>query len=178
MKQISKIMLLMALVYAFSACRGYHIGNLKHPDIDSIAVMPVENASNRPLLNIDVQSGLRMAIQGDGTYKLKNSKQADCVIYAKVLDGKTFGVGTSYRADNKNDDDGDSYGTTLYKYVVTVEYTVLIPGQNRPLIKTAVVTGENYFSAMPDIEQSRGFGAKNAANDAAKTIISNITEAW
>ena len=161
-----------------SACRGYHVGNLKHPDIDSIAVMPVENESNRPQLSIDIQSGLRMAIQGDGTYKLKDSKHADCIIYAKVLEGRTIGVGTTYRADSKNNDDGNNYGTTMYKYMVTVEYTVLLPGQNRPLIKTAVVTGENRFSAMPDIEQSRVLAAKIAADDAAKTIISNITEAW
>lgn len=178
MKSLSSLILSVVLVTLMSSCRGYHVGSLKHPDIDSIAVMPIENESNRPQLSIDVQSGLRMAIQGDGTYKLKNSKQADCIIYAKVLEGRTVGIGTTYRADSKDNDDGNNYGTTLYKYVMTVEYTVLIPGQNRPLIKTAVATGENRFSAMPDIEQSRVLAARNAADDVAKIIISNITEAW
>ena len=178
MKKINSLILGLACVLLFSACRGYHVGNLKHPDIDSIAVMPLENESNRPQLSIDVQAGLRMAIQGDGTYKLKSSEVADCIIYAKVLSGRTIGVGTTYRAESKDDNDGDNYGTTLYKYEITVEYTVLIPGQNRPLIKTAVATGENRFSAMPDIEQSRAFAAKIAADDVAKIIISSITEAW
>ena len=178
MKKINSLILSLVFVAIMSACRGYHIGSLKHPDIDSIAVMPIENASNRPQLSVDVQSGLRMAIQGDGTYKLTDSKQADCIIYAKVLEGRTVGVGTTYRADRKDNDDGNNYGTTMYKYIVKVEYTVLIPGQNRPLIKTAVVTGENRFSSMPDIEQSRVLAAKKASDDAAKTIISNITEAW
>ncbi|MCK5835202.1 MAG: hypothetical protein KAG98_05690 [Lentisphaeria bacterium] len=178
MKKRNSLILGFVCILALSACRGYHIGNLKHPDIDSIAVMPLENESNRPQLSIDVQSGLRVAIQGDGTYKLKNSKEADCIIYAKVLSGRTIGVGTTYRADSKDNDDGNNYGTTMYKYEITVEYTVLLPGQNRPLIKTAVVTGENRFSAMPDIEQSRAMAARIAAEDAAKTIISSITEAW
>jgi len=178
MKKLSSLILGLILLTIISSCRGYHIGNLKHPDIDSIAVMPIENVSNHPQLSVDVQSGLRMAIQGDGTYKLKDSKQADCIIYAKVLEGRTIGVGTTYRADSKNNDDGNNYGTTMYKYELRVEYTVLIPGQNRPLIKTAVATGENRFSALPDIEQSRVLAARNAANDVAKIIISNITEAW
>lgn len=177
-KQILTTLLLCATVSLISSCRGYQIGEIKHPQIDSIAIAPVKNMTARSRLSIDLQAGLRLAIQGDGTYKLKDSKLSDCIVHAKITKGVTHGVGTSYRSNDKEDKDTSNYGTTMYKYLIEVEYTVLIPGRNRPLIQTTVVTGENRFTALADIEQSRGLAAKRAANDAAKKIIANITEAW
>ncbi len=177
-KQMSVIVLLCIAASLFPSCRGYHIGDIKHPQIDSVAIAPVKNTTSRARLSIDLQAGLRVAIQGDGTYTLKNSKVADCVVHARIIRGLTQGVGTSYRSQNKEDSDTSNFGTTMYKYLIDVEYTVLIPGRNRPLIQTTVVTGESRFTALADIEQARALAAKRAANDAAKKIISNITEAW
>ncbi len=177
-KQVLVTLLLCSAAFLLQSCRGYKIGEIKHPQIDSIAIAPVKNATSRAKLSIDLQAGLRMAIQGDGTYKLKDAKVSDCIVHAKIIKGITQGVGTSYRSGDKEDNDSSNFGTTMYKYLIDIEYTVLIPGRNRPLIETTVVTGESRFTALADIEQARALAAKRAANDVAKKIISNITEAW
>lgn len=173
-----KKLLLVAFTVVLAGCAGYKTGNIKHPQIDSIAVAAVQNTTNYPGVRVELQKRLRAAVQADGSYKLKDSKVSDCVVHARVVNARTDGVGAAYRSDNKDDDSNEDYGSTIYRVTLEIEYTVLVPGQERPLIPLTKVSGQGRFTEMGDIEVARRVAAGLAATDASKQIIAGITEAW
>jgi hypothetical protein len=107
----------------------------------------------------------------DGTMKLVSASQADCIVYASVKEVKINEVSWS-----SNDD--DDYQPNEWRCSVKVNYSVIIPGRGKPLIKERSVTGTAEFVTGPDLESSRLNGMRQAMFDASKKIVSNITEAW
>lgn len=174
---ISSVLLLNVLLLG-GCLSGYKTGNIAHPQISSIAIATVRNQTTRPELRVELQKRLRAAVQNDGAYKLKQQNGADCTVYAVIKEFTTDSVGRSYRAEQKEDDNNENYGTTMYRFTMQVEFTVLVPGRNRPLVTLSTVSGSSRFTGMGDIEVARQVAARNAATDAANQIISSITEAW
>ncbi len=173
-----KNLFLIAFMVVLSGCAGYKTGNIKHPQIDTVGVAAVQNATNRPELRVELQKRLRAAVQSNGSYKLKGTDGSDCVVHARIVEVRADGVGAAYRSDNKDEDSNEDYGSTIYRVTLQVEYTVLIPGQARPLIPLTKVSGQGRFTEMGDIEVARRVASGLAATDASQKIIAGITEAW
>lgn len=173
-----KTFLVIGLTVLFTGCAGYNTGRIGHPQIDSIAVATVQNMTSRPELRVELQKGLRAAVQNNGAYKLKVGSSADCIIHTRVMSVETDGVGSAFRAEDKDNDSLQDYGSSIYRVTMQVEYTVLLPGKSRPLIPLTKVSGYGRFTEMGDIEVARKIASRSAAGDVAQQIISQITEAW
>ena len=170
--------LLLGLIFLNSCLSGYTTGNLGHPQISSVAIAPVRNLTTRPELRVSLQQRLQASVQNDGAYKLKPQSSADCTLYTVIKSFKTDGVGSSYRSDKKEGGNYKNYGTAIYRFTMEVEYTVLLPDQERPLVTLSTISGSSRFTEAGDIEVARQSAARNAATDAANQIIASITEAW
>ena len=59
-----------------------------------------------------------------------------------------------------------------------MEFSVIIPGRAKPLIGPRVVTGTAQFVSDADLENARLNGMRQALFDAARSVVSNLTEAW
>lgn len=159
------------IVAAAAGGCGYRIGNIGHPELQSIAVAPVGNET--PIYNVGTQTrGMICEVfTTDGTMKLVSESKADCILYAKVTK-----IAFSESATSDNDD--DDFVPSRWKVNIDITYSVIIPGRLEPLISNASVSGSAEFHAAGDMEVGRLNGIRQAAFQAARKIVYNITERW
>ena len=161
---------LAAAVLALCGC-GYRIGSLMHPQIQSIAIAPVVNETVAYNLAPQVRGLLCETFQQDGSLQLRRESNADCILYARVTSIKFSNATWSSAYDEEN------YVPTEWKVDVTIEYTVVIPGELKPLAK-GQATGSATFMTGADMETGRTNGVRLAAFDASKKIVHSVTEGW
>ena len=150
---------------------GYRIGSLMHPQIESIAIAPVVNETVAYNLAPQVRGLLCETFQQDGSLQLRRESNADCILYARVTSIKFSSSTWSSIYDD------DNYVPSEWRVKVTIEYSVVIPGELKPLAK-GKETGEATFMTGADMETGRTNGIRLAAFDAAKKIVHRVTEGW
>lgn len=170
-----RLPLFMLALLTLSGC-GYRIGNLGHPQLKSIAVAPVVNETLSYNLAAQTRNMLCERITTDGTMKLVGESTADCILYARVMDVKFSESASS--STSRSRDGWDQYTPTQWLVKISIEYSLVIPGRFTPLIDKRMVSGSAYFMAGPDLESARANGTRQAAYDAAKKLVSDITEVW
>ena len=166
-----KNLILICAALMLSGC-GYRIGSMMHPQINSVAVAPVTNETLSYNAASILRSKLAEVFTTDGSLKLKSISTADCIVYARVL--KVNFADISGHIGTTDDD----FLPDEWKVVVTVEYSVIIPGRAKPLIGPRTITADAEFVGEADLENARNNGVRQALFMAAQTIVSNITEAW
>jgi len=161
------------LVLACGGC-GYQIGYLTHPQLKTVAVAPVQNETVAYNLSSQVRNLLCERFMTDGSLKVVDEKQADCIVYARVTDVSFSEV--SWAKDN--DDRNNVYVPNEWNVTLTVEFSVVIPGHVEPLIKAKKVTGSADFETGPDQMIGRLNGIRQAAYKAAGNVVASFTEGW
>ena len=169
MKHLLPLFSLCALILA--GC-GYKAGSLMHPQIKTVAVAPVVNETLTYNAAPQVRALLCERFQTEGSLKLVDEKKADCIVYARIVDFKYTQISWSNVVGN------DELLPNEWGVSVTIEYSVMMPGRAAPLVRKRKVTGNTTFMSGPDLEVSRTNAIRQAAFDAAKKIVANITEAW
>ncbi len=150
---------------------GYRIGYMGHPQISTVAVAPVANDTLSYNASAILRQKLTEACTVAGTMKLTSLSTADCIVYAKITN-------VSYSESSGHIADDDDFLPVEWKVTVTVEFSVVIPGRGKPLIGPAAVTGSAEFITDADLENARTNGLRQALFAAARTVVSNVTEAW
>lgn len=164
-------MLLNLIIISGSSC-GYQFGSMMHPQVKSIAVAPVTNETIEPYVASDLRSALCEQFQWDGSLKLKSLKQADCIIYGRVIKVDTISTADA-SFDNKQ-----TFRAAEWAVSVTFEYQVIIPGKSRPLIQKRRVTGTAKYQIYADQQTPRRRGIQQACRNAAQQAVIYTTEAW
>lgn len=170
---MKKFWLLMTVSAAlFTGGCAYRFGALSHPQLQSTAVAPVINDTLAFNASALLRGVLTERIVTDGALKLESMRKADCIIYAKITD-------VSYRAlDYATINGDDSFLANEWQCSVTVQFSVILPGRGKPLIANKVVVGSSKFLNGPDMENSRQNALRQSCFDAAKKIVSELTEGW
>ena len=161
---------LLLPVLLLSGC-GYRIGNMGHPQLKSVAIAPVVNDTLAYNASANMRAQLAERFQVDGTMKLTGMSQADCIVYARITEVKLSELEASTRAE-------DDFLPNQWAIDLSVEFSVLIPGQAQPLIDKRKAKGRAEFMSGPDIEISRNYAIQQACFSAAKDLVSQVTEAW
>ncbi len=151
---------------------GYRFGSLMHPQVDSIAIAPVTNETVAYNLGPQVRGLLCEVFQQDGSLQLKRESNADCILYARVV--KVAFTQSTWSTVN----DEDKYLPVEWNVSITIEYSVVIPGELKPLIAKRSASGTATFMTGADMETGRMSGIRQAALAAARRIVSQVTEAW
>ncbi len=165
------LILLLSGAFLLGGC-GYQLGSVMHPQIKTIGVAPVVNETIAYNVAPQVRALLCERFQTDGSLKLVDEKSADCIIYARVLDTQYTQISWSNQVEE------DRLLPNQWQVTINIEYVVMIPGQAKPLISTRKASGSTRFMSGPDLEVSRSYALRQAAFEAAKTIVSSVTEAW
>lgn len=166
------VMFLFILAITLISGCGYKFGSLMHPQIKTVAVAPVNNETMEPYVSADLRGALTEQFQFDGSLKVKSLKEADCIVYGRVIEVKT--VSTSDDSfDNKQ-----TFRAAEWQVQVTFEYEVLIPGKSRPLIPKRRVTGAAKYQIFVDQATTRRRGVQQACRNAAREAVIYTTEAW
>jgi len=165
------LLILCPVLMLLPGC-GYQFGSLMHPQVESIAIAPVTNETVAYNLGPQVRGLLCEVFQQDGSLQLKRESNADCILYARVT--KVAFKKSSWSTVN----DGDKYVPVEWEVKITIEYSVVIPGELKPLIAKRETEGKATFMTGADMETGRMSGIRQAALMAAKKIVSQVTEAW
>ncbi len=153
---------------------GYRIGNLMHPQIKTVAIAPVQNETVELNLTGYVRNILCERFMTDGSLKLVDESKADCIVYARIVDASFSEVSWA-----KNDkDQKDIFVPNEWKAKLTIEYSVVIPGNAEPLVRAKTVQGSANFDTGPDPMSGRLNGVRQAAYAAAGLIVASFTEGW
>ena len=166
------VAILTILALALLPGCGYRIGSLMHPQVNSIAIAPVTNETVAYNLGPQVRGLLCETFQQDGSLQLKRESNADCILYARVTDIKFSKSSWSSLYNEEN------YVPTEWKVTLTIEYSVVIPGDLKPLISKRTAKGSATFMTGADMETGRVSGIRQAAYAAARRIVDNVTEGW
>ncbi|MBE6358075.1 MAG: hypothetical protein E7057_02375 [Lentisphaerae bacterium] len=165
--------LLAAAVCVLMCGCGYTVGSLGHPQLESVAVAPVTNDTLAYNAAATLRGLLCERVTTDGTMKLKSLESADCIIYAKVkkVSYNALNYGTLPNGD-------DTILANEWNCKVEVVFSLIMPGRGKPLFAERTVSGSSKFINGPNMETSRENALRQALFDAAKTVVSNITEGW
>ena len=170
---MKKLLIAMAalLLPILGGC-GYRIGSLMHPQINSIAIAPVVNETVSYNVAPQVRSLLCEAFQQDGSLELRRESNADCILYARVI---SISFKESTWSSTYND---DLYVPIEWTADIDIEYTVVVPGELKPLFSKVKVSGKATVMTGADMETGRVSGIRQAAYAAARRIVDNVTEGW
>ena len=170
LRKTSLTVLCAMLMTLCSSC-GYHIGFIKHPQIDSLAVAPVINQTTSYNAASDMRMMMSEVIMQDGTYKLADQKYADGILFLTV----TSIAFTEF--DDASVERDRQYKPSEWRTTVKVSYKLLIPGSGKPII-TGTARGSAQFQASVDLESVRLRSARQACYEADKKIIYQVSEGW
>lgn len=153
---------------------GYRVGSLAHPQLRTVAVAPVQNETVELNLTAQVRNLLCERFMTDGSLKLVDEKEADCIVYARITNVKFSEV--SWAKQDKEQD--DLYVPNQWQVSLSIEFSVIIPGRAEPLVKARTVSGSADFETGPDQMTGRLNGVRQAAYAAAKNVVASFTEGW
>ncbi len=166
------IMAAMALSCVVLSGCGYNIGSMMHPQIKSIYIAPVVNETLTSFASADMRNMLSEQFVIDGSLKVKDQKEADCILYCKILDVKIT------EAAQQAYDNDRLYRAAEWTVNVSAEFTVIVPSRKEPLIPKRKVSGSANFQAFGDKTTMQSRGIRQACRDAAQMVVQYTTEAW
>lgn len=169
--RLSACLLIAGLSTLISSC-GYRVGSLMHPQIKTIAIADVKNESAEPLGSALLRNTLAERFQFDNSLKLASLSTADCILYARILGVENNSV-TWRSYDNEQ-----TYRPHEFRISVAVEFTVLIPGQAKPLVQRSVLSSSVTYLFTNDPAIGRQNGLKQAFLRVSDSIVRATTEAW
>jgi len=161
----------LLLLAAAGGC-GYRHANLMHPQVHTIAIAPVKNETLEPMAGPFVQQSLREQFSLDGSLKVKELEEADCILYGRVTEVKTMHTAT----DTKNN--MQDYRAAEWAVRVTLEYVVIVPGRANELVPRRQVSGTARYQVTTDPDTARRRGVMQACRNAAQAAVIYTVEAW
>lgn len=165
------VIFISLLITLISGC-GYKIGSIMHPQVKSIAIAPITNETLEPMAAAYMRQSLCEQFQFDSSLKVKNLEEADCVLYGRVIDIKvSASVNDTYDLEQ-------TYIPAESSVSVAFEFTIIIPGQAKPLINKRQVSGSASFQVMADQDITRRRGIQQACRNAAQEAVTYTVEAW
>ncbi len=173
------ILLMLALAGSVTGCGTYNAGSLMHPQIDTVFIPPINNESDVPQLGPQLRTAISSLLMRDGSVKLTSREKADTVLSVSIKGYNTSQAGSAkIREDELSDDDGDEYQTTVYQTDVNVKMRLTIPNRTEPVLDWQDVNGKALVTRLPDMAKTQRAGLRQAAENAARKIVNNFTEAW
>lgn len=173
MKMYLTYFIIMLSVLFLTSC-GYHMGSIAHPQIKSIAIAPVKNETYVPNAAEYMKQALAESFHKDGSWKVKGMNEADCIIYARVLDIKITATNITSNRSNTS----ITYMTSLFTMNITLEFTVIVPGRSKPLIATTQTCNSTQYQVPADLYTAQQSALQQACYMVAMNAVSATTEAW
>ncbi len=160
-----------AALFLLSGC-GYHFGHIMHPQVKSIAIAPIKNETLVYNVPAVLRNRLAEAFMRDGSLKVASLREADCIIYVRVTE-------INYRETSPASFDNEiTYRPMEWRIWMTAEFTVVIPGNKKPLIELQNVSADAIFQVQADYYVNRQRGVEQCSWHLSRIIAQQVTEAW
>lgn len=168
MKKFLPLLPLLATLLLIPACVGYRVGSQLPADIQSVFVHIPKNNTEEPLLQNEVANAFLAQIQRDGSLFLAPETQADTLAYIDITGFKTEPL--AFSATNRSQ-------ATEYRLIIEANIT-LTRADGSILVQSGTVSGRDVFLLAGDLTSSKRTALRPAAEDLARRLVAQITEAW
>lgn len=170
--RLSFFLLSLATAMLFTSCAGYQLGPVKPSKMAGIETLFVPVFANDTLeMRIEtlVTNTVLQQIQLDGTYDLAPAyDEADAVMEATIVD-----VERRPRRSVR----GNVIATAEFEVSIEIAYRIIDPRTGVQLL-AGTARGQTNFFVGDDIQQEEAQAIPVAARDAAKQLVSEISEGW
>ena len=160
---------------------GYTMKNAMPENIKTIHIAPVVNTIDltgeisdkdrfkvyRPGLEVDLTNAIMNRFIFDGNLRVVSSDKADAILNAKLVD---------YRRDPLRYSDGDDIQE--YRLSVTIEVSVYLARDQKPLLQSNTITGDTSFFLSGPRAVSEDEAVIIAVDDLSRRVVDKIIELW
>jgi len=171
LKNIKLCCILLFLSAILCGC-GYSMGNLGNPQIKTIAIAPIKNQTYIPNMSEKMRKVLHDRFQFDGSYKVVSMDRADCVLYGNIKAIEMTAYSTGYSKE------GITYITQEFGLIIQFEFTIVVPGQTKPLLPSTEVAGQSIMQMPTDYYTAQQNAMEQASYQVAIMVVSASTENW
>lgn len=162
-----------------AGCSSYRMGSVMHPGIETIAVGPIINKTDDPLLAAELRRNLTRGFMHDGSLTVVSVEKADAVLGCTLLETTNRRLAdVRKRGEDERDRDREAYQTALYRVEVAAQWEMTVPGRTDPLLVVTESRAGSDYSPLPDLSIARAKGHRLAVAELARRIVSAVTEAW
>ncbi len=152
-------------------CAGYQLGPAKPTfmeGIETIAVATARNKTLEPRIGVLVADSVIKQIQQDGTYRVAREADADAILELTIEELERNSV-RSVR--------GNVLATREFEYTMKLQYRIYRRGTGVNL-RTGAALGQTNFFVSDDLNQDERQAIPLAAQRAAVSLVSEISEGW
>lgn len=184
MKRISagrKAFLLVAglTFIVLSGCTSYDWGYLNPPQIKSIAIGEFSNKTDEPVLAVLLRKKLAEHVTRDGSLRLADSGEADMIIEGSIANYQFRRAGAAKLRDEEAiPSDRSAYRSSIFSAELEIRFSGMLTENKKTVIADRRVSGKAEFAEMPDLSIARQSGLQQAADAAARKMITAVTEGW
>lgn len=171
-KHIKPLLWLFSLVFIFSGCAGYRVGNIQGANMEgvkTIYVPTVKNRSFEPGLPVMATNAILRKIDNDGTYTSARQREADAILEVEIFDFKRHPV----RQTRTDIQITEEYEVTLF---ARATLTNLRTGER--IFTNKEVTGKSKYFVHGDAQESERQVLPMAADDMAYNLVKLFTDGW
>ena len=162
-------LLCLGSTLSLHSCAGYTLGGAKpkaYQSVDSIGVPQFINQTLEPRLSVLVTNSTVDALAQDGTYRIKDSSQADAVLQATITEVKY----SQFRAKRF-----DTLASDELTVNVVVDWQLV---RNGRVIGKGRASGSTNFNTGENLSLARQNALPLAASRTAQEIVSTISEGF
>lgn len=157
-----------AAALLLGGCTTYELGSALPPDIETLYIPTVVNATDEPLLESAVTREVLREFQRDGTLKLVDEASADARLDIRLVGFKLQAI--KFERD-------DTRATQVYQMLIDAKVKLTRAGETAPMMERDML-GDTFFDFFGDLASSKVTATPLAARDLAHDIVESLVEYW
>jgi len=160
--------LALALACA-GGCASYQLGSMLPADIRTVHVPTFQNATQEPLLEIDVTNATIQEFQTDGTLGIAGAGAADAILEATI---------TGFELRPLRYERDEPSRASEYRLRLSASVVLKKRASQKLVVQAPSVIGETWFVPGADLVAAKRTALPDAARQLAHNIVEQIVEAW
>ncbi len=159
------------LLLSLGGCAGYHLGPIQPyylRSVHKLAVPTFENKTLAPRISVLITDTVIKQLQQDGTYQIVGDDEADATLHGEITQITRAPLRSVL---------GNVLATLEFNLSLRVRYSVT-DKSGKVLSAPSDVVGTTSFFVGPDITSDERQALPLAAEEMAKTLVSQLSEGW
>lgn len=167
-----KFLALLAPVFLFVSCAGYHLGETKPASLSKVKTISVPMFSNstlHPRAEALATSAVANAFVQDGTYRIANSDHADAVLEA-TLDSIQYSTIRGSRLDTMKPEELEN--------TVTIKWKLLDARDPTKVLASGNSKGSSQLFVSSNLQTARNNALPEALERAGTDLVSRLANGY
>lgn len=163
-----RLLPLLFFALMVSGCAGWQLGSPLPESIQTVSVM-VENETDEPSIEVQVNQALRAELQMDGRLAIRSEEEADSALKVTLTRYNLSPIAFDQRR-----------GTLAREYRLTLSGRAVFRDAEtgEVLQEVPILNAEAEFPYTGDLTSAKRSGLPEAARDLARKVVSQAVTAW